>query len=356
MHRVAPPDGVVDAHAQMWIDRRGNWHIIGHAYNTAEVTHCARSALSTHFFSRDGRSWQLITGAEPYGHTVRFSDGTSQTFSTLEQVNVHFDTAGQMTHLAFAAPATGDEGCANRTWWVTHRKPTPCCGCKYQDRTHTVVVALRTTKNDDDDASQAKVGTDSGRPVRFLPPTIVSLHGGDGAEQAKVQWHHGRNPESFMEVRRPQRRAADPDDEPLVIIGQLGFNCNTPCAPKAKQLPIVFSATAMSRREPFTAPFKPLWDNVTFGGHAIQPQSDGSLLGFGAGIPKHAAVGPAASQQWLVNASSKGFDIFGNSTVSCRYITAIWAAFFSRSHLDRASIRTPCTNSASRTRRHPGRP
>jgi len=45
-------DGVVDIHAQMWIDRRGNWHIIGHAYNTAEVTHCARSALSTHFFSR----------------------------------------------------------------------------------------------------------------------------------------------------------------------------------------------------------------------------------------------------------------------------------------------------------------
>ena len=129
----------------MWIDHRGNWHIIGHAYNTAVFTNCSRSPLSTHFFSRNGKIWHLIAGVEPYGHTVHYDDGTSYTYSTLEQVNPHFDpTTGQMTHLTLAADlATGDEGCADQTW-RRGKAPHCCSNCKMDDRVGTIVVALKT--------------------------------------------------------------------------------------------------------------------------------------------------------------------------------------------------------------------
>ena len=100
----------------LWIDKRDNWHVINHAYDTRQLDNCAHSILSTHFFSEDGKEWQCADD-EPYGHTVHFDDGTTHTYTTLERPNIHFDTAGQMTHLGLAADlVTEDEGCANRTW------------------------------------------------------------------------------------------------------------------------------------------------------------------------------------------------------------------------------------------------
>lgn len=140
------PAGVTPEDPFMWIDSRNNWHIINHAYDTNQTTECARSALSTHFFSKDGKDWQC-SDVEPYGHTIAWSDGTNHTYTTLERPNLHFDSAtGRMTYLVLAADlVTGDEGCASRQW---PRKgpgpygPTACTNCKYKDHCGTVVVKL----------------------------------------------------------------------------------------------------------------------------------------------------------------------------------------------------------------------
>ena len=54
----------------MWVDKRDNWHIINHAYNTGEFIHCGTSTVSDHYFSSNGKDWHLISGLEPYGHVV----------------------------------------------------------------------------------------------------------------------------------------------------------------------------------------------------------------------------------------------------------------------------------------------
>jgi beta-glucanase (GH16 family) len=110
-----------------------------------ESTHCASSALSTHFFSADGKDWQCAD-VEPYGHTVPYTDG-NHTYTTLERPNILFDSAGQMTHLVLAADlVTGDEGCAAHGRCRRGEKPpcaTACTNCKYTDHAGTIVVALK---------------------------------------------------------------------------------------------------------------------------------------------------------------------------------------------------------------------
>jgi hypothetical protein len=148
------------------------------ADNVKESTHCASSALSTHFFSADGKDWQCAD-VEPYGHTVPYTDG-NHTYTTLERPNILFDSVGQMTvnttackrlvtlgcvsltgsavlqHLVLAADlVTGDEGCAAHGRCRKGEKPpcaTACTNCKYTDRAGTIVVAL---KSDDTAAAAA---------------------------------------------------------------------------------------------------------------------------------------------------------------------------------------------------------
>ena len=80
----------------MWIDKRGNWHIINHRFWN-ETTHCYSSTLSAHTFSPDGKSWHIIEPAvEPYSHTVKFDDGSTVSFVALERPNIHFDATGQV--------------------------------------------------------------------------------------------------------------------------------------------------------------------------------------------------------------------------------------------------------------------
>ena len=33
------------------VDKKGNWHIINHAYDVKDQTHCGNSTLSAHVFS-----------------------------------------------------------------------------------------------------------------------------------------------------------------------------------------------------------------------------------------------------------------------------------------------------------------
>jgi hypothetical protein len=96
----------------LYFDRRGNIHIINHAYNTAQTTNCSSSHVSSHFFAAsDGKLWGHSD--QQYGHTVRFDDGTEHSYCTLERPNLFFDAQGTLTHIHFAADlVTGDEGCA----------------------------------------------------------------------------------------------------------------------------------------------------------------------------------------------------------------------------------------------------
>lgn len=137
----------------LWVDKRGNWHVINHAYNTSEFYHCGSSRVSAHLFSGDdGHTWHMAGGAdasapppEPYHHTVRYDDGTAHTYCTLERPNLHFDAAtGTLTHINLAADmVTGDAGCAARTEHCPARDPMcACTNCKYLDHAGTIVVAL----------------------------------------------------------------------------------------------------------------------------------------------------------------------------------------------------------------------
>ena len=115
----------------LWRDHRDNFHIINHGYSTAETTNCGSSHVSSHSFSADGSAWGRSD--QPYGHTVRFDDGSSHTYATLERPYLNFDADGRITHLHVAADlVTGDEGCA----------PTPCVNCKYVDHAGTVLIKL----------------------------------------------------------------------------------------------------------------------------------------------------------------------------------------------------------------------
>jgi hypothetical protein len=51
----------------MWVDaKRGNWHIINHAYSNIEYENCGSSVASAHWFSEDGKDWHWST--EVYAH------------------------------------------------------------------------------------------------------------------------------------------------------------------------------------------------------------------------------------------------------------------------------------------------
>eukprot|EP01051_Picozoa_sp_SAG22_P018605 SAG22_NODE_3179_length_1873_cov_1.661218_2_plen_131_part_00 len=41
----------------LFIDSRGSFHVINHAYNTGQKTSCTTSWVSSHFYSTDGKTW-----------------------------------------------------------------------------------------------------------------------------------------------------------------------------------------------------------------------------------------------------------------------------------------------------------
>jgi hypothetical protein len=117
----------------MWIDPRGSFHIINHAYNTGQKTNCSTSHVSSHFFSADGKTWGHSD--QPYDHTVQFDDGTSHSFCTLERPSLIFTAEGLISHIHFAADlVTQNEGCPNRG--------KGCVDCKYDDHAGTLLVKL----------------------------------------------------------------------------------------------------------------------------------------------------------------------------------------------------------------------
>lgn len=127
-HAALPSDDYHVEDPRLWVDARGNWHVINHAYSNVEFEHCASSAASAHWFSVDGREWTF--SPQPYGHTVSYDDGSEHTYVTLERPYLHVDASGRITHIILAADiVTGDEGCANRTSHA-HNGKVPCDNCK----------------------------------------------------------------------------------------------------------------------------------------------------------------------------------------------------------------------------------
>lgn len=118
----------------MWVDPRGNWHIINHCYDNHEWENCSTSVLSSHFFSQDGKTWHFLNPpVQPYSHTVQYDDGSSHMFVTMERPNVFLDESGQVTHIHLAADlVTGDEGCGNdpKRQAHAHFGHVPCDNCK----------------------------------------------------------------------------------------------------------------------------------------------------------------------------------------------------------------------------------
>ena len=131
----------------LWVDARGNWHVINHAYDTSDYQHCGNSTLSAHVFSADdGKTWHMLEpNVEPYTHTVSYADGTEHTYTTLERPNAHFNAQGQMTHLNLAADLqTQDGGCPAYDTCPAKRRGgnCACTNCKYADHAGTIIIAL----------------------------------------------------------------------------------------------------------------------------------------------------------------------------------------------------------------------
>lgn len=137
------PEGWIPEDSDLWVDLRGNFHIINHAYDPRQWEHCSTSVLSSHFFSKDGAVWHFLPEAiQPYSHTVQYDDGTNHMFITIERPNVFLDELGRLTHIHLAADGvSGDAGCGNRTEHQ-HFGHCPCDNCKYEDQGTTTIIAL----------------------------------------------------------------------------------------------------------------------------------------------------------------------------------------------------------------------
>ena len=118
----------------MWIDKRGRWHIINHAYDLSEFANCGASHVSAHFFSTDGREW--LWSDQPYGHVVLYDDGSSHTFATMERPNLLLSADGQPLALTVAVDLKASDSCSSTK---------DCCACcKFHDHAGTAVIALAT--------------------------------------------------------------------------------------------------------------------------------------------------------------------------------------------------------------------
>ena len=129
----------------LYIDKRGRWHIINHAYNTSESGSCGTSHVSAHWFSETGRDWHW-SPQEPYSHTVAYDDGTSHTFATLERPYLHFDANGDPDYLVCAVDLDASETCPAHSAPARSKSTTCCDCCKFSDHAGTTVIKLGNQK------------------------------------------------------------------------------------------------------------------------------------------------------------------------------------------------------------------
>ena len=79
----------------LWIDPRGNWHMLFHTYTMPDVDPIA---ISGHSFSRDGLTW-IPACVQPYFNIANVTNGPPVIMSTRERPKLLFNTQGEPTHL-----------------------------------------------------------------------------------------------------------------------------------------------------------------------------------------------------------------------------------------------------------------
>lgn len=89
----------------LFIDARGNWHVIYHVYRTGGISAhtCVPpydgSVVAGHYFSKDGFVWHAASIA-PYGNVIDLVDGSQQLLTTRERPKMIFNAGGDPTHLS----------------------------------------------------------------------------------------------------------------------------------------------------------------------------------------------------------------------------------------------------------------
>ena len=84
---------------------------------------------------------------------VHYEDGSLHSYTTLERPNLHFNAAGQLTHINLAADMqTQDQGCAaypggkNKGGFLqcpsVVKGRCACTNCKYADHAGTIIIEL----------------------------------------------------------------------------------------------------------------------------------------------------------------------------------------------------------------------
>jgi hypothetical protein len=62
--------------ATLFVDARGHFHALFHAYNVDKTDSCVGSIVSAHAYSRDGLAW-MGSPVQPFTNEVLFDDGSS---------------------------------------------------------------------------------------------------------------------------------------------------------------------------------------------------------------------------------------------------------------------------------------
>jgi len=115
----------------LYLDSRGNWHVIYHVYNaTTPCGVCTGELVSGHSYSVDGVNWHSAT-TQPFTNTRKLTNGQTVTYSTFERPAFFFNDKNQPTHL-LSGTCGGTATCP----------PTPGVDCKYNYWDFTYIQPL----------------------------------------------------------------------------------------------------------------------------------------------------------------------------------------------------------------------
>ena len=125
--------GTVYEDPYLWVDTRGHWHLLMHAYNTKEDrTQCTNSTVSLHAYSEDGHHW-LPSPDQPYTTQVNVGSHTITQATRERPKLVISPVSGAVTHLVTSVCSVPS---------CPHGPPTGCVDCKYRAHDYTLVTPL----------------------------------------------------------------------------------------------------------------------------------------------------------------------------------------------------------------------
>ncbi|KAL3937054.1 MAG: hypothetical protein SGBAC_007750 [Bacillariaceae sp.] len=124
------PDGYVLEDPQLYVDHRGHFHGIYHAYRLyPNASNCENEIVASHSYSVDGIHWHL-SKIPPYDTQLTLASGKTITLATRERPKPLIQN-GRMTHMVQSA--CGVPNCYSRTG---------CVDCKYKNWDFTLVLPL----------------------------------------------------------------------------------------------------------------------------------------------------------------------------------------------------------------------